>query len=64
MCVVVKSFNNGRMKENLKIFNWTLSEEESTMISETPQSRGCRGEDYISEKGPIKTIEELWDGEI
>ncbi|KAG6737025.1 hypothetical protein POTOM_060018 [Populus tomentosa] len=64
VCVVVKSFNNGRMKENLEIFNWTLSEEESRMISETPQSRGCRGEDYISEKGPIKTIEELWDGEI
>lgn len=64
VCVVVKSFNNGRMKENLEIFNWTLSEEESRMISEIPQSRGCRGEDYISEKGPIKTIEELWDGEI
>jgi diketogulonate reductase-like aldo/keto reductase len=34
--VVVKSFNNGRMKENLEIFNWTLSEEEPMMISEIP----------------------------
>ncbi|KAI9390545.1 hypothetical protein POPTR_008G193100v4 [Populus trichocarpa] len=64
VCVVLKSFNKGRMKENLEILNWTLSEEESRMIGEIPQSRGCRGEDYISEKGPIKTIEELWDGEI
>lgn len=64
VCVVVKSFNKGRMRENLEILNWTLSEEESRMIGEIPQSRGCRGEDYISEKGPVKTIEELWDGEI
>ncbi|XP_031287422.1 non-functional NADPH-dependent codeinone reductase 2-like [Pistacia vera] len=62
--VVVKSFNKERMKENLEIFNWELSEEESKKISEIPQSRGCVGEDYISRNGPIKTIEELWDGEI
>lgn len=62
--MVVKSFNKGRMRENLEILNWTLSEEESRMIGEIPQSRGCQGEDYISEKGPVKTIEELWDGEI
>ncbi|KAJ9187591.1 hypothetical protein P3X46_003029 [Hevea brasiliensis] len=63
-CVLVKSFNKERMKQNLDIINWTLSEEESKQISEIPQSRGCRGEDYISEKGPFKTVEELWDGEI
>lgn len=62
--MVVKSFNKERMKENLEIFNWELSEEESKEISEIPQSRGCLGEDYISPNGPIKTIEELWDGEI
>lgn len=62
--MLVKSFNKERMKQNLDIFNWELSEEESKMISEIPQSRGCRGEDYISEKGPFKTVEELWDGEI
>ncbi|KAL9390356.1 hypothetical protein Peur_018961 [Populus x canadensis] len=38
VCVVVKSFNNGRIKENLEIFNRTLSEEESMMISEIPQA--------------------------
>ncbi|TXG56377.1 hypothetical protein EZV62_017690 [Acer yangbiense] len=62
--VVVKSFNKQRMKENLEIFNWELSDEESNKITEIPQSRGCLGEDYISINGPIKSMEELWDGEI
>ena len=62
--VVVKSFNKQRMKENLEIFNWELSYEESNKICEIPQSRGCLGEDYISINGPIKSMEELWDGEI
>ncbi|KDP21289.1 hypothetical protein JCGZ_21760 [Jatropha curcas] len=64
VCVLVKSFNKERMKENLDIFNWTLSEEETKKISELPQSKGTSGEDYISDKGPFKTLEELWDGEI
>lgn len=62
--MVVKSFNRERMKENLEIFNWELTEEETKKISAIPQSRGCLGEDYISFNGPIRTIEELWDGEI
>ncbi|XP_002520209.2 non-functional NADPH-dependent codeinone reductase 2 isoform X1 [Ricinus communis] len=64
ICVAVKSFNRERMKQNLDIFNWALSDEESKKISEIPQNRGCRGEDYISNKGPIRTVEELWDDEL
>lgn len=64
VCVIVKSFNKDRMKENVEIFDWALSEEEIKKIEEIPQSRNCLGEDYISERGPFKTIEELWDGEI
>ncbi|CAI0379608.1 unnamed protein product [Linum tenue] len=64
VCVVVKSFNQERMKENLDIFSWAFSEEENKKLSEIPQSRGCQGQDYISDQGPFKTIEELWDGEI
>lgn len=62
--VLAKSFNKERMKENLEIFEWELTEEENKKISEIPQSRGCLGEDYISVHGPFKTIEELWDGEM
>ncbi|KAL6969496.1 Non-functional NADPH-dependent codeinone reductase 2 [Sarracenia purpurea var. burkii] len=62
--VVVKSFNRERMKQNLEIFNWALSKEESQKIGEIPQSRACLGKDYTSLNGPFKTIEELWDGEL
>ncbi|KDP21288.1 hypothetical protein JCGZ_21759 [Jatropha curcas] len=64
ICVLVKSFNKERMKQNLDIFNWELSEEESKKISQITQSRGCCGEVFISDKGPFRTLEELWDGEI
>ncbi|XVE85551.1 hypothetical protein DITRI_Ditri17bG0099300 [Diplodiscus trichospermus] len=37
ICVLVKSFNKERMKENLDIFNWKLSPEESHQISLLPQ---------------------------
>ncbi|KAI4382567.1 hypothetical protein MLD38_008517 [Melastoma candidum] len=62
--VLAKSFNKDRMKENLGIFDWELTDRESKEISEIPQSRGCLGEDYISDHGPFRTTEELWDGEV
>ncbi|KAK3038642.1 hypothetical protein RJ639_027305 [Escallonia herrerae] len=62
--VVMKSFNKERLKANADIFNWELSEEESKKISDIPQSRGQRGEEFISPDGPIKSLEEFWDGEL
>ena len=54
-----------RLEENLKIFDWSLTEEETHRISaEIPQCRTVGGEVYISEKGPIKSLDEMWDGEI
>ncbi|XVE91874.1 hypothetical protein REPUB_Repub01dG0048900 [Reevesia pubescens] len=38
--VITKSFHNDRMKENLEIFDWTLSIEELDKISGLPQRRG------------------------
>ncbi|GMH27620.1 hypothetical protein Nepgr_029463 [Nepenthes gracilis] len=64
IAVVVKSFNSERMKENLMIFDWELSAEDHEKISQIPQSRGVTGWPYISPIGPIKTLEELWDGEL
>lgn len=62
--VVVKSFNKERMKQNIDIFDWSLSSEEVDKIGEIPQSRLCLGEDYTSVYGPYKTIQQLWDEEI
>ncbi|KAG4159280.1 hypothetical protein ERO13_D02G166500v2 [Gossypium hirsutum] len=62
--ILVKSFNKDRMKSNLEIFNWSLSQEDVKKINDIPQSRLCSGQDYISKYGPFNTTQELWDGEI
>ncbi|KAF8399348.1 hypothetical protein HHK36_015213 [Tetracentron sinense] len=62
--VLVKSFNEERMKENLEIFDWALSQEESKKITQLPQYRGLSGDSFVSVNGPFKSVEEFWDGEI
>ncbi|KAK9675711.1 hypothetical protein RND81_11G025500 [Saponaria officinalis] len=64
IAVVVKSFNEERMKQNLDIFEWELSSEDHEMIKMIPQSRVCRGLDYTSNYGPFTTISELWDEDV
>ncbi|KAF8378843.1 hypothetical protein HHK36_030192 [Tetracentron sinense] len=62
--LIVKSFNKERMKQNLQIFDWRLSEEELAKINQIPQGRGFSGEIYVSPYGPYKSVEEFWDGEL
>ncbi|KAJ4710176.1 NADPH-dependent codeinone reductase-like protein [Melia azedarach] len=62
--LVPKSFNKKRMKENLDIFDWKLSAEELQKIQQIPQYRVSRAELYVSEEGPFKSVEMIWDGEI
>ena len=62
--VVVKSFNKERMKEKLEIFDWELTQEESEKISKIPQRRGLPGVEFVSDDGPYKSVDELWDGEM
>lgn len=63
--VLVKSFNNERMKENLEIFDWKLSPEELEKISQLSQCKGFQAHEFVSEEyGPYKSIDEFWDGEI
>ncbi|KAI3467459.1 hypothetical protein Pfo_024122 [Paulownia fortunei] len=61
--VVVKSYNMERMKQNIDIFDWSLSSAEVDKISEIPQGRVFLGTDFTSVHGPYKTTEEIWDGE-
>ncbi|KAL1356983.1 hypothetical protein AAHE18_05G224100 [Arachis hypogaea] len=60
---IVKSFNKERMRENLEIFEWELSQEESQKFSQIPQRRMFSGEIFVSENGPYKSLEEFWDAE-
>ncbi|GMJ13166.1 hypothetical protein like AT1G59960 [Hibiscus trionum] len=62
--VIVKSFNGERMKQNLEIFDWRLSEEELKRIGGIPQTRGVPGRAYVSKYGPFRTVDEIWDGEM
>ncbi|CAL5339126.1 unnamed protein product [Camellia sinensis] len=62
--VLVKSFSEERMKENLHIFDWELSAQDSEMINQISQYKGCAGVEFISDEGPYKSLQDLWDGEI
>lgn len=62
--VVMKSFNKERLKQNIKIFDWALSDEDSKKIAEIPQIRANLATAFISPTGPFKSVEELWDGEL
>ena len=60
---VVKSFNRERMKLNLEIFDWALTDDDNAKINQIPQHRLIPKEDFVSPHGPFKTLEELWDEE-
>ena len=53
---IAKSFNNERMKQNLDIFDWSLTEEESNKISQLPQRKGVT---FASIFGPHDWLLEL-----
>lgn len=62
--IVFRSFNKERLKQYLQIFDWELSDEDSKKIAEIPQSRANLCKMFIFETGPVKSLEELWDGEV
>ncbi|KAB1225576.1 Non-functional NADPH-dependent codeinone reductase 2 [Morella rubra] len=61
---IVNSYNKERLRENLQIFDWVPSEDERTKIIQIKQQRMMLKEDLVSARGPFKSIEELWDGEL
>lgn len=62
--IVVKSFKEERIKGNMDILDWKLTAEELLIISQIPQKRGLLAQQYTSDKGPYKTIMDIWDNEI
>lgn len=62
--VIAKSFDKERMKQNMDIFDWELSEEAKVKISRLPQKRLPLGEPFVCPDGMYKSLDELWDGEI
>ncbi|KAL6970083.1 D-galacturonate reductase [Sarracenia purpurea var. burkii] len=54
--LVTKSFNKQRMRENLEIFDWSLTEEESNKICQLPQRKGLN---LVDAFGPHPLVLEL-----
>ena len=61
---MARSFNKERLKQNMEIFDWEMTEEDKEMIMQIPQRRACHGEFFVLPNGPYKSVEDLWDGEI
>ncbi|KAM5567947.1 non-functional NADPH-dependent codeinone reductase 2 [Rosa sericea] len=62
--VAVKSYNKERLKQNVQVFDWELSEEDLDKINQIPQHKMLLREEYVSANGPYKSLEEFWDGEL
>ncbi|XP_073280926.1 protein REDOX 2-like [Primulina huaijiensis] len=61
---LVKSFNSERMRQNLQIFDWELTDEETCKIGKISQAKAFTGQGFIFPKGQYRSVEELWDGEV
>ncbi|KAB2603324.1 NAD(P)H-dependent 6'-deoxychalcone synthase-like [Pyrus ussuriensis x Pyrus communis] len=64
--LAVKSYNKERLKQNVNIFDWELSENDIEKIYQIPQRKMMLREDLVSTNGPspYKSLEDLWDGEL
>ncbi|CAK9162140.1 unnamed protein product [Ilex paraguariensis] len=54
--LVPKSFNKERMRQNLQIFDWSLTQEESHKINQLPQRKGIT---LAHALGPLDWVLEL-----
>lgn len=51
----MKSFHAERMKENLRIIEWELTEDEVEKIKEIPQRKGFLAEAFL-----LESVDEFW----
>lgn len=63
--VIVKSFNEERLKENMGALDLKLQDEDILEIEKMEERKIMRGEVYVNQtSSPYKTIQDLWDNEI
>lgn len=63
--MIVKSFNQERMKENIRAVDLKLDGEELMEIDKLEERKIMRGEFLVNQTtSPYKTLEDLWDDEI
>lgn len=64
--VIPKLSNLDRIKENFKVFEWKIPEQEFHALCSIPdQKRVLDGEDLFVNKtdGPFRNVEDIWDHE-
>ncbi|KAL5569902.1 hypothetical protein UlMin_026477 [Ulmus minor] len=63
--VIVKSFNEERLKENITSLDLKLGDQDFLQIDKLEEWKIMRGEFLVNDTtSPYKTIEDLWDNEI
>ncbi|XP_023551746.1 NADPH-dependent aldo-keto reductase, chloroplastic [Cucurbita pepo subsp. pepo] len=63
--VIVKSFNEHRMKENFGALDLKLDDQDCLEIEKLEERKIMRGEYFVNDTtSPFKIIQDLWDGEI
>jgi diketogulonate reductase-like aldo/keto reductase len=61
--VLPKSSNEDRLKQNLDVYDWSIPDDLFAKFSEIQQVRLAKGEALVGELSPLKTLDDLWDGE-
>jgi 3''-deamino-3''-oxonicotianamine reductase len=54
---IVKSYNKERMKQNLEIFDWELTEEDRHKISQIPQKKVVNFDALFSPGGEFTSVD-------
>lgn len=63
--MIVKSFNQERMKENIGAVDLKLDDDDLMEIEKLEERKIMRGESLVNQTtSPYKTLEDLWDDEI
>ncbi|KAL3524152.1 hypothetical protein ACH5RR_016986 [Cinchona calisaya] len=63
--VIVKSFDQRRMKENIAALQLTLDDSDILKVQNIEEQKMMREEVFVNEKtSPYKTVQDLWNDEI
>ncbi|XP_051206988.1 aldo-keto reductase family 4 member C10 [Lolium perenne] len=62
--VLPKSTNEERIRANLDVYDWSIPSDLFAGFSEIEQVKLIRGTFWTHPEGVIKSVEEVWDGEI
>ncbi|KAG2627065.1 aldo-keto reductase family 4 member C10-like [Panicum virgatum] len=62
--VLPKSTNEERIGANIDVYDWSIPDELFAKFSEIEQGRLIPASFFVHPEGVLKSVEELWDGEI